>query len=103
MNINGIGIDIINLKRIKDNTVIINKILSKKEKTILDKIKDKKRRIEYIGGRWALKEAIIKTGTQIIMSDTTIEFKENKLNYKKFFLSLSHEKKYCIALAIKVG
>ena len=65
----GIGVDIVELNRIKDiiqnNPKFINRALTEKEKAIFMTLGDK-RKAEYFGGRFACKEAFSKAyGTGI--------------------------------------
>lgn len=106
MNWKGIGIDIIKIARIKLENKLEDKILSKEEKSYFLK-KNNIEKINFLAGRWALKEAIIKA-----LSNKNIDFRqiniynaENgqpKTNFfnKKILLSLSHEKDYAVAIAL---
>lgn len=104
-----IGTDIVENKRIEKsiNNDFINKILTKKEISIYNSKKGKKK-IEFICGRFAAKEAIIKCLSdyeKVNMLDIEIINKENgkpivSINNYSILLSISHENKYTIAFAI---
>lgn len=104
-----IGIDIVENKRIKRNCSLkfICQILTKKEQLIY-KQKKEKQQLEFLCGRFAAKEAIIKAISKYenphmleieILNDKsgkpTVKFKKYKL-----LISISHEKNYTIAEAI---
>lgn len=57
----GIGVDIVDLNRIDlDNIHFIERILSVKEYHVFKRLKSKQRQLEYLGGRFAGKEAYLK-------------------------------------------
>ena len=65
----GIGIDIVELDRMKEviekNDKFIDRVLTKNEREIFDQLGDK-RKVEFLGGRFACKEAFSKAyGTGI--------------------------------------
>ncbi|MFW7420764.1 holo-ACP synthase [Vagococcus fluvialis] len=65
----GIGIDIVDLRRIKDiiknNPKFIDRVLTDNEKKVFESLGEK-RKVEYLGGRFACKEAFSKAyGTGI--------------------------------------
>lgn len=65
----GIGVDIVELDRIREiissNPKFIDRVLTDKEKEVFDKLGEK-RQAEYLGGRFACKEAFSKAyGTGI--------------------------------------
>lgn len=105
MNIIGVGIDIIENRRIKQNENFINRILHEKEKNIYKNIADKKSKINFLASRWACKEAIFKaTQTNVSYNRLNIIAQENGIkvegiNNCLIKISLSHEKKYCVACA----
>ena len=57
--IKGIGIDIVEIERIKDKINIFNKVLTIKEIEIFNSLNDLQR-IEFLAGRFAAKEAYYK-------------------------------------------
>ncbi len=102
----GVGVDIINLNRLDlNNDKFIHFVLSPLEIEIFNKRKDKR---EYLGSRWASKEAFIKA-----KNDRNIDFKNivilnedsgkpyimyNGEKYKN--ISISHEKEYAISVVV---
>lgn len=107
--IKGIGIDIIKISRINDNLSLIQKILHIEEIKILEKITNKKRRLEFLAGRWAIKEAIYKSNSlnkKIAFCNINVRLHNDKLQWvekeHQYFLSLSHEEEYAIGLAIMI-
>ncbi len=124
MKILGTGVDIIKKSRIEKsikNSLFIKRIFSPKEIMIAKKIKDK---ISYYSKRFAAKEAFVKSlgigfRDELNFKDITIvndkigkplfittgkikkivkkQFNVSSFN---FFLSISDEKKYCVAYVI---
>lgn len=111
---NGIGIDIVEIDRINKalSDTFVSKVLSKEEIITFNKYKNK-RKIEYLAGRWACKEAIIKCLSDYeapLMTDLNITNNENgkpEIKYKNYDikLSISHEEHYAVAIAYlnKIG
>ncbi|UKS54037.1 holo-ACP synthase [Mycoplasma feriruminatoris] len=104
--IDNVGIDIVENKRIKLKKEFIIKVLSENEiKTFNNK--NKKQQKEFLAGRWAVKEAIIKTLTHpISMNKIDIEYVDQKpviqnQELNNILISISHEKKYAVGIAIK--
>ncbi|PPE04502.1 holo-[acyl-carrier-protein] synthase [Entomoplasma ellychniae] len=105
-----IGIDIIENKRIKIKQKFIDKVLTIEEKVLLESIISKKAKINFIAGRWAVKEAIFKS----LNSKQKISFNKINVGYdnqspiitnlelSKILISISHEKKYSIGMAINI-
>lgn len=58
----GMGIDLVDLKRIKElvDDRFVDRILSIDEKKMYDNIVDEQTKLSYLGGRFAAKEAIFK-------------------------------------------
>lgn len=108
--IKNIGIDIIQNKRIKPSIILIKKILSLIELKQYLTFFNKKTKQQFLAGRWAVKEALIKAlEIKLILNKITIYSKKNnKIYVKGIFLkkneiiniSLSHEKNYSIGFAI---
>jgi len=114
--ISGIGIDIIELDRINravnKKSHFINRILTEKERKIYDSYKKTQRKLEFLAGRFAAKEAFAKaTGTGIgKLSFQHIEILHNDVGapqitvdgYRQedIFLSISHSKQYAVAQVI---
>lgn len=111
--IKGIGIDIIELSRIKasieQSERLANRILTKKEKKRYLELPTEGRKVEYLAGRFAAKEACAKAlGTGIgTLSFQHIETINNEkgapllkvFGHEKynFLLSISHSKDYAVA------
>ena len=122
------GIDIVEIRRIskiyeKFGINFLIKILSKQELKIIPT--QKKRRIDFVSGRFVAKEAIAKAlGTgfrnelsfkkisvindnygkpEIVIDKNMNEFLKKKTKDFNILVSISHEKKYCIASVIIVG
>ncbi|QGH33115.1 holo-ACP synthase [Gracilibacillus salitolerans] len=114
--IKGIGIDIIELRRIKNilerQPKMLDRILTKTEKEIWENLQSDKRKIEFVAGRFAAKEAFSKArGTGIgQLSFLDIEIINHKngapiLNSKVLtaetcFVSISHSEDYAVAQVI---
>lgn len=103
-----IGIDIVELDRLSTvSESFVSRVLSPAEMQLYESYKDN-RRTEYLGGRFAAKEAIIKCLSEIeIPNMNEIEIIDNKIGkpivrYKdyKIKVSISHEKHYACAVAL---
>jgi len=111
LGIFGIGIDIVEVKRFKDkkfskNTTFYKKIFSKSEIDYCNKFKSP---YEHFAGKFAIKEAVIKSiNDKISFSDIEINYKKSKPQIKlkkfnskySFIVSISHEQKYAIAVVL---
>jgi holo-[acyl-carrier protein] synthase len=101
----GIGTDIVEISRIKDNcNKIAERILSSNEFQLYSSYKEY-RQLEFLAGRFACKEAIIKAlNSKITMKEIDISY--NKLNKLltnldyNLHISIAHEKKYATAVCI---
>ena len=102
------GIDIVEIDRlinVKDS--FVKHVLTESEQEVFYSYKEN-RRIEYLAGRFAAKEAIIKCLSDYELPDMrNIEILNNKkgkpvVKYKDYniLVSISHEKHYAVALAI---
>lgn len=104
--IKGIGVDIVEIARIPLNDAFITKILSIDELSVYNTFSNNKRKREYVAGRFAGKEALVKA-----LSDKSITFSKvsilNDENGKPFFkdrntmISISHENDYVIAYVLE--
>ncbi|AHI53992.1 holo-[acyl-carrier-protein] synthase [Spiroplasma sabaudiense Ar-1343] len=101
-----IGIDIVEVKRIKLKNRIVELILHCAEIEIFKSKSNKRSQKEFLAGRWAAKEALIKTLSQpVAMNNINIAYQnqqpvfENK-EFSNYLVSISHEKKYAIAVVI---
>jgi|SRR5690625_799776 len=115
--IKGIGIDIVELDRIERlmnrKTKFIERILGHEEKKRFTQLTSEKRKIEYVAGRFAAKEAYSKalgTGIGQAISFKEIEILSNEKgrpfvyingeNKDHIFVSISHSRDYVIAQII---
>lgn len=104
----GIGVDIVDLERLDiDNLHFVQKILSPQEYMVFTQMSSRKRKLEYLGGRFAGKEAYMKAYHKglgsfrfqdivILNTDDGCPF----LNDEYAHISISHENKYAIAFVI---
>lgn len=102
-----VGIDIVEIKRMKLDTEFVVRILSVEELKMFNSFPSKKRQKEFLAGRWAVKEALIKSTEQkIIPHMINIGYVDNGAPYitnkgfDKYSISISHENKYAIAICI---
>jgi|SRR5690625_764407 len=114
--ISGIGIDIIELNRIQRAVLrkerFIDRILTDKEKEQYTNYQREDRKIEFLAGRFAAKEAFAKaTGKgigklsfqhiEILSADQGAPvIKVPGYDSKKIFLSISHSKDYAVAQVV---
>ncbi len=102
-----IGIDIVSVKRIKLKTRFINLVLHLDEIKILNQKKSLKNKREFLAGRWAVKEAVLKTLEKPVpMNQINISYENEKpfitsFGFEKTLISLSHEKRFAVGMAIK--
>ncbi|MBN2876388.1 MAG: holo-ACP synthase [Bacilli bacterium] len=106
----GIGIDIVQNNRIKLEQA--RRILSEVETERFGILSTDSRKLEYLAGRFAVKEAIIKaignTSHQLGMRDLTILNDEKgmpflhspKLENILIHISISHEKEYSVGFCV---
>ena len=111
INIENVGIDIVEIKRFKkkifsENITFYKKIFLQSEIDYCNKFKFP---YEHFAGKFAIKEAVIKSIDEKIMPlDIEISYKNSKPQIKLknfhskylFKISMSHEKDYAIAIAI---
>lgn len=111
--IKGIGIDIIELERIKEsikkNERLVNRVLTEKEKNRYAALSSERRKVEFLAGRFAAKEACAKAlGTGIgTLSFKYIEILNEESGAPKmmvkgyemdsFLLSISHSQEFAVA------
>ncbi|ATZ21634.1 holo-ACP synthase [Mesoplasma tabanidae] len=104
-----IGIDIVENKRVNLRENFLNKVLSKNELEKIKMMSSKKSKLQFVAGRWAVKEAIIKTldaNQNFPMSKIDIGYAEKMpiiLNKElsNILISISHEIKYSVGMAVK--
>jgi len=117
----GIGIDIVEIERlvlaVKEQPRLINRILTSDEIVIYQGFTNEHRRMEWLAGRFAAKEAFAKAlntgiGSDLSFQDIMITNQENgqpqidcsKLTQKQqVHLSISHEKHYAVAQVLIEG
>jgi holo-[acyl-carrier protein] synthase len=102
-----VGIDIVENKRIKLKEKFIRHLLSIDELEIFHSLTNKKRQREFLAGRWAVKEAIFKAQVHhfpvsqinVVNDEKGRPYLKNE-QLKQITISISHEKKYTVAMAI---
>ena len=104
-----VGIDIVEIDRVRKamNDRFLSKVLSKDEIEYCKDFKEK-RKVEFVAGRFACKEAIIKCLSDYevpVFTDLNIINNEKgkpEINYKdyKIEISISHEINYACAIAL---
>jgi holo-[acyl-carrier protein] synthase len=111
--IKGIGIDIIELERIENmltrQSKLVDRILTDNEKQKFASLSDR-RRVEFLAGRFAAKEAYSKaagTGIGKTLSFLDIEIENDLLGKPvivkpegRAHLSISHSRKYAVAQVV---
>lgn len=107
--IKGIGTDIIKMDRVTLDERHINRILSDEEKQLFNELHIEKRKLEFLAGRFAAKEAISKAlGTGIVgfnLKDITIKWDENHkpicdYNGLCIHVSITHSDEFAVAFAV---
>lgn len=114
--IKGIGIDIIELERIRqsllNNARFVERILTPQEREGYRQLTNEKRKIEYVAGRFAAKEAFAKAvGTgigKLAFQDMTVSKTKDGapvlhvvgFEEENIFLSISHAEHYAVAQVI---
>ncbi len=100
----GVGCDVVDITRIKKK--LASKVLTTKELAIFDSYSDE-RQIEFLAGRFAAKEAIIKALPLVNVGFKAIEVLNDEMGKPccehpdyKVWVSIAHEKKTAIAYAI---
>lgn len=104
----GIGVDIVDLERLDiHNLRFVQHILSKKEYEIYESLHSSRRKLEFLAGRFAGKEAYLKANHVGIGA---IDFKDIEilnhadgspyLHDKAAHISISHEQKYAVAFVV---
>ncbi|ARU91429.1 holo-[acyl-carrier-protein] synthase [Spiroplasma clarkii] len=106
---NKIGLDIVQVERIKLSEALIAQILHVDEYKYLTKIEDEAAKKQFLAGRWAAKEAIIKViDDKITPKHICIDYlqakpvvtKPSKLAHLE--LSIAHEKDYAVAVVLNL-
>lgn len=110
-----IGVDIVEFAQIKEklSEKFILRILSKRELERYNKISNQQRKLEYISGRFAAKEAYSKiykrfetplnfTDVEILSDEFGAPYIESKyMPEDKILISISHSNNYVIAICLK--
>lgn len=104
----GIGVDIVDLERFNiENIHFVRRILTDSEYKVFSQLNSEKIKREYLGGRFAGKEAYMKACHQGIgqLSFQDIEILNHDdgspyLNFPHTYISISHEEKYAIAFVV---
>lgn len=109
----GIGVDIVEFERIErvlKKEKFVDKILSDAEKNVYYDLKNEKRKMEYLAGRFAIKEAIYKAASNVcqgmsfsdfsILNDSAGAPYLAAPNISSLMISLSHSKNYVIAFVV---
>ena len=90
-----IGVDIVDLSRITEDEAFVRRILTPEELEELAARKPDSRRIEYIGGRFASKEALFKaTGEADFLSWSVLNDSRGKpyvKDHPEISISISHD------------
>ena len=118
--IRGIGVDIVEISRIKklmENQHAIDRLLTKKEAELM---KNKPKPHEFFAGRFAVKEAVSKAfgvgiskcppnEVEVLNDDLGMPYvvfygnakkMQDGMNASKIFISITHEKEYAVAMAV---
>jgi holo-[acyl-carrier protein] synthase len=105
-----IGIDMVSIKRIADikyKEMFVKRVLTISEQARFYSFTSLARQHEWLAGRFALKESIIKVIDEFIaMSDIDIKVTHKKLSFlyqnQVIHLSVSHDEQYAIAIAQRI-
>jgi len=109
-----IGIDLVEFEDLKArvNQRFIDRVLSKREKTMYDKIHHPKRKLEFLGGRFAAKEAYTKAyrsfdgplnfvDVEVLKDDLGAPYIETTYRKQdKVEVSISHSPSYVVAICM---
>ncbi len=101
--ISGIGVDICDLRRLNHLDQLAKKILHEDEFTLYQLKQNDKSKREFIGGRFAVKEAFVKAvGFMPFKEICCLNDKNGKPYIKNFrcHVSISHENHYAIAFVV---
>ncbi|QEH62082.1 holo-[acyl-carrier-protein] synthase [Spiroplasma chinense] len=105
---NKIGIDIVEVNRIQLTESMIKSILHNDEMKYLEKLESDDAKKQFLAGRWAVKEAIIKVvDNPLLPKNMNIGYNGKKpivLNedLKHIEISIAHEKNYAVATALNL-
>lgn len=100
-----IGIDLVDMKRIRLDPSLIRHVLVAEERQQMDALKSEERKKEYLAGRFACKEALFKAAGEKNWLNYCILDAESGKPYVKdhpeLEVSISHDGGFCIAIAIQ--
>ncbi len=104
-----IGIDLVNIDRIanlRHKDAFIKRVLTKREQHIYQQLPNQSRSDEWLAGRFAAKEAVIKVIDQpLFMKNFEVQSENHKLFVDaqniRVHISISHERHYAVACAIR--
>ena len=102
--IKGVGIDIVEISRIKEKIKIADKILTKNEYLVFESLNDLQK-VEFLAGRFAAKEAYYKAKNDKTLGYLDFEVLNDEsgkpyTNLDNVSVSISHEQHYCVAIVI---
>ncbi|ATZ16490.1 holo-[acyl-carrier protein] synthase [Entomoplasma freundtii] len=104
-----VGIDILEISRLDLKPVFLERILTLHELEEYQKFEDLGRKKEFCAGRWAAKEAIYK----VLDEKERLPFSQLEIGYRNdrpiiltspfesIAISISHEKHYSVAIALR--
>lgn len=99
-----IGIDLVDLRRIHLNPPLIKKVLSEQEQDVFNGLCSDKAKIEYLGGRFAAKEAIYKaTQAEDYLAYSILNHPDGRpyvAGHAEIEISISHDGDYAIAMVM---
>jgi holo-[acyl-carrier protein] synthase len=109
-----IGIDLVEFEDLKSRTSsrFVSRILSKRELAIYEQIKNPQRKLEFLGGRFAAKEAYTKAyrkfeaplnyiDVEILKDELGAPYIESKYRKEdKVEISISHSPSYVVAICM---
>lgn len=108
--LNKVGVDLVYVPRFKDkvsNARFIDRVLTIKERLIFNEITNEQRKLLFLAGRFACKEAYakaVKKGIGIIdFQDFEVLYDESgapKANISNVDVSISHDEDYVIAMVL---
>jgi holo-[acyl-carrier protein] synthase len=110
-----VGIDIVELEEIEERLTdkFVNRILSKREQERYHSIKNTVRRLQYLAGRFAVKEAYTKvyktfddsinfTDVEVLTDEFGAPFIESKYHKEdELEVSISHSRNFVVGIVIK--
>lgn len=118
-----VGIDLVEIKRIKLTEKFLEKIANEKEIEYLSKYNFEKNKLQSVAGMWAVKEAVFKClglgeKSKVTFKNVELFHEENgkpfvklngvalqefnNLNLKQIDVSISHTDDYATAIAIAI-